>query len=159
MLCDELMKYSPSGRDQSLVCGSGSASARLVGAAKYAVNSPKVIEGEPAAESFCVDVECEGWKTREVQSAEATPCVDSRKARKAETGRVSRLVSAEKMLRSSERMMGEVSLRGWDLASRLATPAPARWGAAVAIEEGSDEEGEVGYGGKWRRWTAWRVDL
>lgn len=52
MLCDELMKYSPSGRDQSLVCGSGKASARLVGAAKYEVNSAKEIVGEPVARSF-----------------------------------------------------------------------------------------------------------
>lgn len=130
------MKYSPSGRDQSFSRGSGSARAWLLGAAKYAINSSKVMLGEPVARSFCVEVVCKGWKTREAQSAEEeqdTPCVDSRKARKADTGRVSRFVSAEKMLRSSVRMTGEVSSRDLELASRLATPPPAPWEEVVKV--------------------------
>lgn len=142
------MKYSHNGRDQSLVAGSGRARALLVGAEKYDTNSSKVMF-ESEARSFCADCGCEGWKTREIQlvipvdvepgslpefaSLIWTRWVLIRKDLKALTESLSCLAWASKMPRSSLRIIGEVILRGVELAPRLATPPPAPWGEVVSV--------------------------
>lgn len=87
------------------------------------------------------------WGGFEGVAEESWTCwVFVRKDLKEVMERVSRLVSVAKMLRSSLRIIGEVILRGLELAPRLATPPPAPWGEVVRVAIVGGERGIRGCG-------------